>query len=72
MSEWKWFESYLTDRKLCVIHDKYKSVLKRVNFGVPRGGKVSPELLLVFFNEMEKRSNINTYVLYADSTSIFH
>ena len=40
--EWKWFESYLTDRRQCVMHDNHKSELKRVNFGVPQGGGLSP------------------------------
>ena len=63
------FNSYLTDRKQCVIVDGVKSTLKNINAGVPQGSRLGPLLFIIFINDIvqEMESEI---LIFADDTTL--
>ena len=69
--EWRWFQSYLSDRRQLTMYNNCPSDIKRVDFGVPQGGIVSPLLFLVYINDIVNCSNLAECVLYADDTNLY-
>ena len=65
-----WFESYLTNRKQCVHFNNCLSDFKVISCGVPQGSLLGPLLFLIYINDMSKTSNLLSFILYADDTSI--
>ena len=69
-TEWKWFKSYLSNRKQYTMNGEFASSILPVEFGVPQGGVLSTTLFLLFFNDLVNSSQLPKCVLYADDTSL--
>ena len=69
--EWDWFHSYLSNRRQITVYDGCSSNMKRVDFGVPQGGSISPVLFLLYVNDMPNTSLNCESLLYADDTSLY-
>ena len=66
----KWFSSYLSNRRQCVILSGALSEWAPVYTGVPHGSILGPLLFLIFINDIVK--NINYSIrLFADDTSLY-
>ena len=66
---YKWFESYLSDRKQCVFIGNCKSPLENTSAGVPQGSVLGPLLFLIYVNDIADNL-ISLTRLFADDTSL--
>ena len=63
------FNSYLSDRKQCVVVDGVKSSLLEVKAGVPQGSRLGPLLFIIYINDIVK--DIESEILiFADDTTL--
>ena len=63
------FESYLFQRKQCVVIDGQKSSNIEIKAGVPQGSRLGPLLFLIYINDIVK--DIESEILiFADDTSL--
>ena len=66
----KWFSSYLSNRRQCVILSGTKSEWAPMHAGVPQGSILGPLLFLIFINDIVK--DISSSIrLFADYTSLY-
>ncbi|MCW4249933.1 MAG: reverse transcriptase family protein [Candidatus Thiodiazotropha endolucinida] len=66
----KWFSSYLSGRRQCVVLCGTISDWAPVHAGVPQGSILGPLLFLIFINDIVR--NINCSIrLFADDTSLY-
>ena len=66
----KWFSSYLSNRRQCVILSGTKSDWAPIHAGVPQGSILGPLLFLIFINDIVK--DISSSIrLFADDTSLY-
>lgn len=66
----RWFSSYLIDRKQRVINEGFQSTWMDTSAGVPQGSVLGPYLFLLYINDIV--DNINSNIrLFADDTSLF-
>jgi hypothetical protein len=65
----KWFESYISSRKQCVLISNSKSPLVNTNAGVPHGSVLGPLLFLLYVNYIADNLLILTR-LFADDISL--
>ena len=63
------FQSYLSNRKQCVVVDGIKSDLLEIQAGVPQGSRLGPLLFLIYINDIviDIESEI---LLFADDFSL--
>ena len=66
-----WFNSYLSDRKMCVSFNSNLSKSREVLAGVPQGSILGPLLFLVYINDLFSVPTSSKIDLYADD-SIIH
>lgn len=66
----KWFISYLSNRKQCVVLPGAQSDWNSIHAGVPQGSILGPLLFLLYINDivLDIKSNIR---LFADDTSLY-
>ena len=63
------FESYLDNRKQCVVIEGTKSSLKDIKAGVPQGSRLGPLLFIIFINDII--TDIESEILiFADDTTL--
>ncbi len=68
----EWFESYLTDRKMCVKFNGNKSdILPSGNFGVPQGSVLGPLCFILATNDLSLTLKKCKCILFADDTTVY-
>ena len=67
----RWFESYLTNRKIRVRYNEFDSSMRSLNCSVPQGSSLGPLLFLIYINDIVYSSNKLQFLLYADDSVIF-
>ena len=66
----KWFSSYLSNRRQCVILSRTKSDRAPIHAGVPKGSILGPLLFLIFINDIVKDISSSSR-LFADDTCLY-
>ena len=67
----QWINSYLSDCKHFVSWNQSHSSLLNLNIGVPQGSILGPLLFLIYINDIVNSSNIVSFVLFADDTTVY-
>ena len=68
---YKWFESYLSNRKQYTVVNGICSSTHAIEYGVPQGSVLGPVLFLLYINDIKNAAPINTVKLFADDTNLF-
>ena len=66
----KWIESFLTNRKQCVLLDGVSSLAAVILSGVPQGTVLGPLLFILFINDMKLCVTGSIIRFFADDTRI--
>lgn len=64
-------ESYLNNRKQCVVIDGQCSSFRNIRTGVPQGSILGPLLFNVYINDIVNIDDEAQFIIYADDTSLF-
>ena len=67
----QWINSYWSDREHFVSWNQSHSSLLNLNIGVPQGYILGPLLFLIYINDIVNFSNILSFVLFADDTTVY-
>ena len=65
-----WIQSYLTNRKQCIVNQNIRSSLQIVKSGVPQGSVLGPVLFLLFVNDLPFFIKEVYLDLYADDATV--
>ena len=66
-----WFNSYLANRKQCVVVNGEYSQHLTISCGVPQGSILGPLLFLLYINDLTHSTAILKFVMFADDTNLF-
>jgi exonuclease III len=69
---YKWFDSYLKNRKQIVNLGNTNSNILNIETGIPQGSIIGPLLFLVYVNDMVKSIKKGNIKMFADDTNIFY
>ena len=67
----QWINSYLSDREHFVSWNQTHSTLLNLNKGVPQDSILGPLLFLSYINDIVNSSNILSFVLFVDDTTVY-
>ena len=67
----KWFRSYLSNRKQFILYDDFKTEVKIVKSGVPKGSILGSLLFLIFVNDLSNSTKVLDPVFFAGNTNLF-
>ena len=65
----KWMQSYLSNRRQCIVNNMTSSSMQEVKIGVSQGSVLGPVLFLIFINGMSLFINEAYSEVYADDIS---
>ena len=68
---YQWFSSYLTMRRQFTYCHSVNSNILFLKCGVPQGSILGPLLFLIYINDICQVSNVLSYTLFADDTTVF-
>lgn len=69
--EYKWFESYLTDRKQTTKYGNIVSSPEFTSLGVPQGSILGPILFIIYINDIINAIKYSNISLFADDTILY-
>ena len=67
---YKWFKSYLADRRQYVHINGTKFSLRMLSHSIPQGSNLGPLLFLIYINDLPNSSQFFNYVMFADDCTV--
>ena len=61
----------MSNRKQFISCEDYKTDMKIIKYGVPKGSIVGPLLFLIFVNDLNSSIKVLVSVLFAEDTNLF-